>query len=172
MRGPMSVVGYVPEGLSFFNMDDKQRTEVKRRMQPGCWSDLGFLKAGQLGLEISMLDREILEKRQVTYREVAKNLDELKNLIFSGNKNAEYQFDLKKFCGSQICPFSFNRNAQGDLEDCAKEIGNWEANVIRIDTGEKLFFTGLHAHLIRYHGFFEDGHYRLDPEKVCKFFRL
>jgi hypothetical protein len=166
-----------PEGASFFNMTEEQVQKVNKRMQPNKWSYVGFLKKGQCGKELSQMDKDALERRGVTYTEIATKLDELALIIFNDNslketswdvyENDDWEFNYLSYRGHQGCPFSFRKDYE-----CSSGEGSWEVTATKKKTGEKLFFAGLHSHLIKKHGVFEDGPYRLDPDKACDFFGL
>ena len=176
----MSSISTEPTGMSYFNMPQEQIKEVDKRMQPDGWSEAGFLKMGQSGKKVSELDRETLKKRGVTYEQIAEKLEEIGKIAgkhtLGQPEHEEFHFKLLCTRGHQTCPFSFEKVTipgwGDDVKDCANSIGSWDVTVTRKKTGEKLFFSGLHAHLIRKHRFFEDGEYRLDPDKACDFFGI
>lgn len=147
--------------------------KIEKIMLPGKISQEGFLALGENLYTVYKTDHDTLERLGVTYDQVATKLEEV---IKAGK---EHSLEQSKFgnltitpnpsFGWQYCPFGCTEELMEIGRNKEDTTGSYEFTVVNEDTGEKLFFSDLHPHLIRDHHFFE-GHtkYRLDPEQCIR----
>jgi len=148
---------------------------LEENMIPGKSSDGGFLAVGEKLMEVYKVDKETIKRLGVDYSRIA---EELENVIkassateittyrnLSITKNATF--------GWQDCPFGCTDKLELMGLESGNTKGSADYHVTNTDTGDELFFSDLHIHLVRDHHFFE-GHtkYRLDPEQCIKILRI
>src|SRR3989338_2178880 len=72
---------------------------IQKRMLPGNFSESGFINEGESLEKIIDNDRIILEKRGITYDQIADQLENLDNI------KDKYKVKIKSYFGRQECPF-------------------------------------------------------------------
>lgn len=141
----------------------------------GCSSIRGFLRPGENLMTCVARDREILQKRKVSYKMIS---DKLKSLIEQAQKEGEdkliegrFQVTLSKLAMScQVCPFSLSSDQNvGPFtpvkNPCGK--GLLDVSMKNMMNFREIKFNTLSIHLIEEHHFFQGSvTYRLDPERV------
>ena len=76
------------------------------------------------------------------------------------------------YMGVQESPFErdpFKPGVEGEIRASGTDF-----EVVRLDNGKKIGFSGLLPHLIHKWGFYEGKgtHYRMDPEEIATFFNV
>jgi hypothetical protein len=143
-------------------------------LYPGKSSQAGFLNDGETLEEIVEADRQTLENLGLTYKQFTDRLTTLMEKtrrhrycrLQNGDPDApwedvtvegRYLVQSVSYMGYQFCPWGCKATSDSDF------------TVKNLSSGEKVFFSQLHPHLIQEHHFFE-GHtgYRLDPCAAAK----
>jgi len=137
---------------------------IQKRMLPGNFSESGFINEGESLEKIIDNDRIILEKRGITYDQIADQLENLDNI------KDKYKVKIKSYFGRQECPFI------SELQECFCEdnYGSDDITVTNRKTGKSIKYSSLVPHMIRCHKFFESPSvsYRVDPLEIIEFFNL
>jgi len=141
----------------------KELKQLQKWMEPGSYSNDGFLTKREKLLTVVEKDRATLSKHGVSYDLIADRLDEiieaLNNTPFS-EKNAEgnyeitvhnipYHIKVVAYMGWQECPFESLKAYQ----DCKQGRGDSDYHITNQNDNRTVFLSQLHPHLIRYHHF-------------------
>jgi len=149
-------------------------SDLERQMRPGALSEAGFLGLNERLNDVISVDLRTLQRLGLTFQQFADRLETLSQKahgLMHGHRGdnywkivekgllveKKYRISWNTYMGYQKCPFGCAENADTDY------------TIVNVETGESVFFSGLHIHLIREHQFFE-GHtkYRLDPETCAR----
>lgn len=183
----------LPKGrnaYTIFDMQEKEIDKVEKRLRPGAYSAEGFLsKTGSIR-KICVQDLETLKKLGIscdqicyTLKTVIKKAQDILKQTRSqltsdydpmeSVEKADEQiiFGYLKVTGAalatngfQQCPFHKNE------ENC--HIGRQDFTIQNVRTKESIKISSLVFDLIGSHAFFEEGPYRVDPEKLCRVLEL
>jgi hypothetical protein len=151
----------------------KQNNDIESRMKPGRSSQAGFLGEHDSLDGVIAADKAVLSNLGLTYNQFADRLETITQKAQYEARNADEYWDTvekgiivdgnfevkwNSYMGYQHCPYGCkDGEAKSDTDYTIKNI----------KTGESVFFSLLHIHLIRQHQFFEGNtQYRLDPE-IC-----
>jgi|GEM_PF-2512335 len=155
-----------------FHMSEEEIIEVERRMRPGQYSGEGFLKEGERLVEVCTRDLMLLWEEKVSCDLIANVLDG----IIQAAKRSENEKPIVggKFKvqgariamnGYQKCPFH-----KPSLEIC--HLGRQDFTITNIKNSKSIRVASLVIDMIRDHGFFESGPYRLDPKEAIECLEL
>jgi hypothetical protein len=135
---------------------------VRQRMAPGRLSATGFLGEDERPLdEIVAADLAQLDESGVTPSQIADLLDELHRVADEGLEaprpacDGRASAEVVESMGRISCPFACGVRSH--------------KAVVHVKAGSiDLYFTPLHAHLIREHGFFQGrgSEFRLEPRDL------
>jgi hypothetical protein len=175
--------------MNMFSQRALERIEVL--MRPSQSSQAGFLDANECVIDVCEADWATIKKLNLTFEQFADKLETVtqkatrKAQIDTQNSKADY-FDIIKnglvidglkvtwvsYMGWQGCPCCHFNNLS-DWCGPQETLSDTDFTVTNVKTGQQIFFSELHIHLIRRHHFFE-GHtkYRLDPEQCAKVLEL
>lgn len=164
---------------------------IETLMRPNQSSQAGFLNDDECIIDVCEADWAMVEKLKLTFDQFADQLETITQKagrqIEIGCRNGNDYWDLIKkggvvidglrvtwtsYLGYQSCPCChFNNDSNwGGLQET---LSDTDFTVTNEKTGQQIFFSQLHIHLIRRHHFFE-GHtkYRLDPELCAQVLQL
>lgn len=148
---------------------------IEKVMYPGGCSTEGFLAKGEKLYDVFQKDDETLKRLGITYDQIADKLEEIaENVTLTTVHLGDLIINCACFFGHQECPFGCTEELKEigkDIHDpvLTKTMSSTDFTITHQNTGETLFFSGLHAHLIRDHHFFEGNtKYRLDPERAIQ----
>jgi len=155
-------------------MSAKEIAVLEERMRPGRSSTGGFLSHGQSLVAVVEQDTQTLVRLGLTHERLANRLRylHLASRKFESTGApilGRFEVEVVHFCGRQWCPFMPAPSRGGRLP-CG--YGWTEFRVTNLASGEFVYVTGLHPHLIGDHRFFEGGPYRLDPEHAQRVLEL
>ena len=157
--------------------------EIERKMRPGAMADSGFLSPTQSLQDCINADSQTLSSLGITGKQITDRYNTLiekakyntdrrshKSNFFDYWKevtdkgipveNGRFKVSWVSYMGYQDCPYGCKgRDACSDTD----------YTITNNSTGQKIFFSQLHTHLINVHQFFEgDVEYRLDPAKAVE----
>lgn len=161
-------------------------SDLEQQMRPGALSEEGFLGFDECLDDVISKDNETLRSLGLTHQQFA---DRLETLIQKAHRlmhdyrgrdsywkivekgllvESKYHVSWKTYMGYQGCPFGCADRAE-TLEFRRMALSDTDYIISNNDTGESIFFSELHLHLIRDHLFFEGNtKYRLDPETCAR----
>jgi len=142
--------------------DEIQKFE--KRMQPGVDSEGGFLKVGDSLYEVCQQDFMTLQGYHLECKTLADVLEGLIRAKKEGLKIFGFKINYTATNGFQECPFRLS-----DQNFC--HIGR-EDYTITNSQSQILQVSELVIKMVRDHGFFETGPYRLDPKQAIQFLGL
>lgn len=155
-----------------FDLSTEERTEIEKRMMPGAWSEVGFLRMGDRLLSVCVEDGFTLLNANVPCYMIA---DVLSGIVAAAQKSHfRYPIIAGKFkvtnarvstVGYQECPFSPSEN-----KSC--HIGRNDAEITNIHNGISIVANDLTIEMIRNHFFFQSGPYRIAPQAAIKCLEL
>jgi hypothetical protein len=147
--------------------------ELESRMQPGMFSQGGFIGPEEKLEKVLADDAKTLGELGITFEELAFKLEELISAAeLSSNARSrigKVECHIMIHPGFQICPWSSDPHHS----QCTIGVGVRHASVDwvihNMSTRKKLSGPGLIVHLIRDHHFFEgrQSPYRVDPHKLA-----
>jgi hypothetical protein len=139
--------------------------EIEQRMAPGAWTAGGFLGDDPLGIERIDADRGLLDRLEVTAKDLGKMLRRL----------------WQEGCARFGCPLEAAGGvrvrvdeAKGNLACPFGHQGTYGKGLMQVTLGGKtLRFSPLSIHMIAEHGFFggTGSPYRVEPEDVVELLR-
>ena len=171
---PEFYAGFKPE--LYYAQHPQLMDTFTKRMQPGKWSQVGFLDPGQNLAEICQKDAETLKARGISHEQIADRLEAVimkANFLFQQHRKIKHPVaviedkigipkdEYVSTLGHQECPFTKDLKNRNTI--CGK--GSSMITLINLVSKKRLEnITELHPHLIKDHHFFEGKHpYRLDP---------
>lgn len=160
------------ESLSVFNMSSEDiHWYETNRLYPSdrdnyC-SSTGFLKQGESLLVVVKLDRQTLEEYGVSYKDISNKIQEITRRNSSGYASDNLYVYVEATCGYQYCPFSPKERGGSCGSTTVHYIITNEKN------GRRITISGLMAHLIESHNFFEgDVEYRTPPKDLIEILEI
>lgn len=142
--------------------------ETKRDMQPGRLVLDGFLGDDDRQLEeIIEADTEILNRYNVSAEVLAQTMRRLTRAgmqaLGDPIQESGYEVQVDEWMGWLGCPFK-------DAKRAAKR----NTRITKLSTGETMYWSDLHLHLIEDHGFFQGlgSTHRIEPEALITFLDL
>jgi hypothetical protein len=153
-------------------------SEIQARMQPGAWSEEGFLTPGASLDDVLREDRELLDRLGTEPGTIAQRLGEL---LAAGGRSDwarpeqvnDHAVEILRVRGFVTCPW-----APEQFEACPGGYGGRPtANRFRLTnvrTGQVLEGAELTVHMIGAHGFHggPGTTFRIDPEAAVRFLNL
>jgi hypothetical protein len=152
--------------------------EVENRMQPGRFSQAGFLGPGERLRDVLDADARALVELGVSARELADRLQSVLDIAVASRSTTarveRYNVHVRRYKGAQICPFAPEPHenpcpAGGGLRLASID---WEIRNTR--NRVQLSGPGLIVHLIGAHTFFEgpQSPYRVEPRALAELLEL
>ncbi|WP_088889070.1 hypothetical protein [Leptolyngbya ohadii] len=174
------------------------KTELIARLQPGAWSELGFLGTNESLDQVITDDAETLARLGVSHDELADTLDELLSTVLEmyaqpvSDDDPSFvdtyfpdlhqpttipHFDLNNlpdihsgFLVNDLQVFIMMYKGWQDCPWGCDSHGRYDFMIVDRKTGESVTGPELMPHLIRTHRFFEGRGtpYRTEPEQLAK----
>lgn len=147
----------------------------------GCSSVSGFISNDDDLMACATKDLSTLKEKKVTYLAIANKLEMLFRLALESPSGFAYEGNVKithsqpTLC-AQFCPFSVvsddNASPFSKIHDACSQ-DNMEFTIVNTLKNRSIVVSGLLAHLIKEHHFFE-GHvqYRASPEDLIEILEI
>jgi hypothetical protein len=152
--------------------------ELDLRMQPGRYSQVGFLAPGESLSDVLSADARALAEIGCTAQMLADALDQLLAAALeaggSRTRVSDFVVSIARFKGYQLCPFA----AEPERHQCqaggGQRYGSIDWDIRNRRTGRRLTGPGLIVHLIGAHGFFEGPRapLRVDPRALAELLQV
>jgi hypothetical protein len=156
-------------------MDD---AEIELRMQPGAWSEDGFLAPGASLQDVLNQDARLLNSLGVDSRAIADGLSGFLSTAKDSDwaqptRSDDHEIEIHRVRGFITCPW-----APDQFESCPHGYrGRPTANrfrIVHVASGSTLEGFELTVHMIGAHGFFggPGTPFRVDPELAARVLNL
>jgi hypothetical protein len=142
--------------------------KLENDMRPGELSSEGFLRQDDKLLDVLKKDNEtVLGRYHLSHQELARPLNYLRALGDKGMAPEEFVYNGQHF---RIKYQHTHSSQESPFHDGTRSGAN--ATITNMDSGESIEFAYLVGDLIERYGFYEEGPYRMDPEKIIRIFGL
>ncbi len=148
--------------------------ELEARMRPGVLSQAGFLGEHEQLDEVLTRDAQTLAELDITYEEIAEQLDQLLRTAVKGGQRisrvSDYEVAITCYSGFQICPWSPDIHHSQCMAGGGVRYASIDWEIHNLRSGQTMRGPGLIVHLIRAHRFFEgvESPYRIDPRELAR----
>jgi hypothetical protein len=153
--------------------------ELERRMQPGGWSQEGFLTPEQPLAQVMAADAASLRQLGVTAEEIANSLEHLLERgahsdRFRSVHIEQFQVQITHSHKMRTCPWAPKQFEWCHIGQGVKYLTTEYFEITNTRLGESLNGTSLCIHLIRDHSFFGGPGtlFRIDPERAVRVLEL
>lgn len=147
-------------------------------MQPGSFSQAGFLGPGERLEQVLTDDAGALAELGLSARALAEELGELLESAVRSKRtitrSGPFSIRLRQYKGAQICPFAPEPHVNPCPGGSRLHFGSMDWVIRNERNGVRLAGPGLIVHLIGAHGFFEGPRspYRVPPRALAELLEL